>query len=98
MINTKDDIWVEGFDDKNQINGFIIFSELLDYGEKIIYEGKTSDIPEEIAKECIDKNFFGNLSVYWDYLKGCASWEKSIQSALTKPDGTVYEFCIIFKK
>jgi hypothetical protein len=48
-INLKDNIWIEGFDFNTYIQ-----EERLRFGcNKILYSGKTSEIPEELAKECI---------------------------------------------
>lgn len=108
MINTKDDIWVEGFDTNSEL--YVFKDSICFVGEPVpyIYIGKTSEIPEELAKECVEGNN-GEIcpnTMWLDYRTNkndfarfhCKTPKESIQSALIKPDGTIYPFCIIFKK
>lgn len=100
MINTKDNNWIEGFDNIADYElKYIKLSRPIK--DPIIYAGKTSEIPEELAKECVEtmpyditnklyRNYSGD---YWKY-----NALEAIQSALTKEDGTIYPFCIIFRK
>ena len=111
MINTKDDIWIEGFD--NPLNRDNRILELLpkindiDQNDPIIYWQKTSDIPEEIAKECVEvtatglfKNYTWSNEKVQDYgMQPISTTAKeSIQSAASKEDGSFYDFIIIYKK
>lgn len=51
MINLKDNIWIEGFDSELFMQSNLYSLKCLVYEE--IYSCKTSEIPEEIAKECV---------------------------------------------
>ena len=99
MINLKDNIWIEGFDDRFDcaIAGY--------NGNVLLYEGKTSEIPKEIAKECVEQIgewFIGNTPIYQNYIDEnnipvmkrhvILNSKQSIQSACEK------EYCIIYKK
>ena len=101
MINTKDDIWIEGFDTIEAKNDELRY--LCNVSEnmlsELIYAGKTSDISEEIAKECVKcidslgegyGGYFDYNSKDWMYHLNTA--KESIQSACNQ------EYCIIFKK
>ena len=99
MTNTKDNIWIEGFD--NNQTAFAAFEELAGLPNETIYAGKTSDIPEEIAKECVEvtatglfKNYIWSDEKVQDYgMQPISTTAKeSIQSACNR------EYCIIFKK
>ena len=62
---------------------------------ELIYAGKTSDISEEIAKECVGcfKNeYYLDYSSEIKYLYEFKTAKGSIQSACNQ------EYCIIFKK
>ncbi len=60
-INLKDNIWIEGFaiGEKSKL-----YDKILELGGRcsVIYDGKTSEIPEEIARECVNIEYFGE---YW---------------------------------
>lgn len=49
-INLKDGIWISGFDQESLFS--IGFADLYKTAE-ILYVGKTSEIPEELAKEVV---------------------------------------------
>ena len=96
----KDNIFIEGYNKKDL--GALIAIELEDFGYNIIYNGKTSEIPEEIAKGCAD--FHPNIH-YKDYsiegYKKVKDWtdnwtkltaKESIQSACNQT------YCIIYKE
>ena len=53
MKNLKDNIWIEGFDTNYEVYSFK--DTICFFGEATphIYIGKTSEIPEELAKECV---------------------------------------------
>lgn len=51
MVNTKDDIWIEGFESNYLTFNSAILSSLGISQQDIIYRGKTSEIPEEVAIE-----------------------------------------------
>ena len=97
MVNLKDNIWIEGFD-MHEVGHFMVTKDrnfIMDIAKKIIYSGKTSDIPEELAKECVDcfKNeYYLDYSSEIKYLYEFKTAKESIQSACNQ------EYCIIFKK
>lgn len=51
MINLKDNIWIEGFDYESRVYYDVIAVE--GYNDNLIYCGKTSEIPEELAKSIL---------------------------------------------
>ncbi len=55
MTNLKDNIWIEGFDSEEELNYHSFGFSVLENDDNIIYKGKTSEIPEEVAKECVAK-------------------------------------------
>lgn len=84
--NLKDNIWIEGF------NSFTGLSFALVAGVKPIYSGKTSEISEELAKECVEwSEFDKDILSYYHYSKAFKTAKESIQSACDK------EYCIIYK-
>lgn len=96
-INLKEKIFIEGFD--NPKDYFLNPSNEIIKASKIIYSGKTSEISEELAKECVtnygilNDNPFHNYKVesqYFEYLFKTA--KESIQSACSQ------EYCIIYKE
>ena len=95
MVNLKDNVWIEGFDREIDI-AYYELAEAIGSGMKdFIYRGKTSDIPEEIAKECVGcfKNeYYLDYSSDIKYLYEFKTAKESIQSACNQ------EYCIIFKK
>ena len=96
----KDSIWIEGFDKLSEVYAFkdnmCIVGEVVPY----IYIGKTAEISEVLAKECVEilaKTSLGNFYRNYQYNKPqpvsftkCAAKE-SIQSACSQ------EYCIIYK-
>lgn len=103
MVNLKDNIWIEGYDNQGDLGyGYFCLAADRSYDLKnILYQGKTSEILEELAKECVDK-FSALLPIlYWNYSTPYPHYyincefktaKESIQSACDK------EYCIIFKK
>lgn len=97
MKNLKDNIWIEGLNSGIEVS---VCYDALGY-ENIIYHGKTTEIPEEIAKECVE--IHQGLS-YWegaddlfyvdynDKTNGFSKAKNSAQSACPQ------EYCIIFRK
>lgn len=87
-VNLKDNIWIEGI-----INDGI--SRLLPTGVDYIYQGKTSEIPEELAKECLNTHYDGYCGriyygkMYNEFLSNNPI--ESIQSACPE------KYCIIYK-
>ena len=95
-VNLKDNIFIEGFD--NELDVYDRSIDLcIDLGNfSILYEGKTSEIPEELldfllSEDCPKeeshynyKDFLGNLCIH-------TTAKESIQSACDK------EYCIIYK-
>lgn len=86
-LNLKDNIWIEGFtreelfdlskeDWRNIVDDVSV--------DKMLYSGKTSEIPEELAKQIFDWGY-DDLELHFESL------DESIQSACDK------EFCIIYK-
>ena len=109
MVNLKDDIWIKGFDTIEAKNDELRY--LCHVSEnmlsELIYAGKTSDISEEIAKECVEvtatglfKNYIWSDEKVQDYgMQPISTTAKeSIQSAASKEDGSFYDFIIIYKK
>jgi len=85
MKNLKNNIWIEGFDHMPMLTA--------NFDPNRLYVGKTSEVPEEIAKKCVIKTPYKEPSNYFSYNQGfCETANKSIQSACKK------EYCIIFKK
>ena len=89
MKNLKDNIWIEGFCNIEK------YDEMIVSLSAILYHGKTSDVPEEIAKECVDwHEFDSDHKLYYNY--DGTNWKytakESIKSACNQ------EYCIIFKK
>ena len=88
----KDGIWIEGLDSDTYLA-----EEKLRFGCNIIlYSGKTSEIPEELAEECVRNYNIDGLyenykmsSQYGEYMHKSA--KESIQSACSQ------EYCIIYK-
>ena len=101
MVNLKDNVWIEGFD-MHEVGHFMVTKDrnfIGDIAKKIIYSGKTSDIPEEMAKECVSFHFSNECKIYYNNyskIENIISWQntakESIQSACNQ------EYCIIFKK
>ena len=107
-LNLKDNIWIEGFT-REELFGLskedwrnIVDDVSVD---KMLYSGKTSEIPEEIAKELVDTiphilygmritDTSGNDVLFKNYKINKfvkKSGKRSIQSACDK------EYCIIYK-
>ena len=105
-VKLKDSIWIEGFvtqtgvdlellsDNKSFLRD-CIFDE---FNSNLLYEGKTSEIPEELASQCCKyQNSYEGEPFYTEY--GDITWgtypyetaKESIQSACQS------EFCIIYK-
>lgn len=101
-INLKDNIWIDGFDHFWQmvLREQSFLDTDLKYTKDHIYSGKTSEISEELAKECVEilaKTTMGNFYRNYQYNKPqpvsftkCTAKE-SIQSACP------HEYCIIYK-
>lgn len=71
MVNLKDNIWIEGFD-MHEVGHFMVTKDrnfIGDIAKKIIYSGKTSDIPEEIAKKSLLLHPYssGQCKCYFEY-------------------------------
>lgn len=88
-VNLKDNIWICGFDSEKEVSDIILTVSF----DTFIYSGKTSDIPEEVAKDCVYRRGLNGKYIYADYSgKICTFTAKqSIQSACDKP------YCIICK-
>ena len=105
-LNLRGDIWIEGFDDEEDLAVYWYNHMLWDNYRglakyELIYSGKTSEIPEELAKECVKSVWFetdvigGCYMVYQDYGEDDCWLDEateSIQSACPE------EYCIIYKK
>lgn len=101
-IEFKPGIFIEGFDEKDlQV---LCGIEAEDSGYNLLYEGKTSEIPEEITRSvCELQDVFNtpeyinqNIDRYKNYEVTKYTWydctaKESIQSACQN------EFCIIYK-
>ena len=98
--NLKENIWIEGFERKS-----LMYDKILQLGceQIIIYKGKTSEIPEELAKELVDTiphvlfgvkivDIYGNAVLFKNYKINKftkRSGKRSIQSACP------FNYCII---
>ena len=92
-INLKGDFWIRGFDTNEEVYNFK--DSICFLGEPVpyIYIGKTSEISEDLAKECVDKTRLRNFKNYKTF-RFCGlpfTAKESIQSACSD------EFCIIYK-
>ena len=97
--NLKNEIWIEGFDTTNELVSKKEYFPIIDGKlQNIIYSGKTSGIPEELASQCCKyQNSYEGEPFYKEY--GDATWathpyetaKESIESACNK------EYCIIYK-
>lgn len=97
--NLKENIWIEGFEDESR--GYVLRDFRIMQGVKIVYFGKTSEIPEELAKQYVESlGIWDELSVCFRDYSGtleknveeyCMTAKESIQSACQS------EFCIIYK-
>ena len=94
-------IFIEGFDDVALWNRKLCYlGQVSEKDVELLYQGKTSEIPEELAKECVEllaETSYGNFYRNYQYNKPqpvsftkCTAKE-SIQSACNQ------EYCIIYK-
>lgn len=98
-INTKNNIWIEGFSSiLGEYNEKLGQYSYYDKDKIVMYYGKTSEISEEIAKECVkqytidghEEEFIGydDYLVSYNYFRTA---KESIQSACS------FEYCIIYR-
>lgn len=95
----KPGIFIEGFDDIALWNQKICYlGQVSEKDIELLYSGKTSEIPEELASQCCKyQNSYEGEPFYKEY--GDITWatypyitaKESIQSACQN------EFCIIYK-
>lgn len=98
ITNLKNNIWIEGSNEKDY--QVLVGMEIEDSDYKLIYEGKTNDVPENVAKKCVE-----NLSIftpqYKAYDKPFPNYYEnpmmSLESAITNDKGVVSEYCVIFE-
>ena len=93
-IELKEGIFIEGFNSKRSFILKLSKGYYIDY--PILYKGKTSEIPEVIAKSCVKKSSRPiTKEGYKNYFKSEPYWywtaKESIQSACPE------EYCIIYK-
>lgn len=94
-VNLKSNIWIEGFDTSDEC--FLPVAKFYpDKLDNVLYEGKTSEIPEELAKECVYGKVytFSGVKDYPDFVDSSNRFnqaKKSIQSACKE------EYCVIYK-
>lgn len=93
-VNLKDNILIEGFDSITAGEQFVCNNGSIPGSP--MYFGKTSDIPEEVAKDCVEYVHGVNGIGYRDYsiftmVNHKETAKQSIQSACDKP------YCIIYK-
>ena len=116
MKNLKDNIWIEGFDTDeivkwNELGYYLkyLVRNSPNDTRTLVYWGKTSDIPEEIAKECVLKMMCVNAedlvhAMYRRYHAGnmevqSLTHQYSCVSAKESIQSACnQEYCIIFKK
>ena len=116
MVNLKDDIWIKGFDTIEAKNDELRY--LCHVSEnmlsELIYAGKTSDISEEIAKECVKEIVLTTGIFYINYRKIAALklpsemrprhhnqvvWSPMCKTSEESIQSACnQEYCIIFKK
>lgn len=92
-VNLKGNIWIEGFDKLIYLNCCSDMGISLD---DVIFKGETSEIPEEVAKECVRMGSY--TTTFYNYITNdshksnqLSTAKQSIQSACDKP------YCIIYK-
>ena len=96
-VNLKENIWIEGFDTEVLcLHNYLSIQNKHYPIDMCIYSGKTSEIPEELAKECaeiIELTDTKYLCVDYNGNSPCfLSAKQSIQSACQE------EYCIIYKE
>lgn len=98
ITNTKDNIFIEGFDDYLSLMSWTNCALNPIHWQNIIYSGKTSEIPEELAREYI--SFIDNpenngkdipFKNYSHRFLGVKTAKESIQSACNQ------NYCVIYK-
>lgn len=91
--NLKDNIWIEGYNNRVYPITALNREDVYD----VLYAGKTSEIPEDVVKECLAFPLMGDFVDYSSHNSECPSYiavstiKESIQSACDKP------YCIIYK-
>ena len=114
-VNLKSNIWIEGFypditengfDAKDKLMGFLIKNffdkDNLDKLDDVLYEGKTLDIPEDVASMFCDWTFWDEKDQkerrrYYNYGERSVvsypflSAKESIESACNA------EYCVVYK-
>lgn len=102
----KDGIWIEGFNSEHEFRRLLYGRRGISFSIDLIYQGKTSEIPEDVAKKCVKTaplifdgydlvDNCGNNVVFKNYETGGfgkRSGIRSIQSACKEP------YCIVYKK
>lgn len=105
-VNLKNNIYIKGFEknnpfDKKNNDGdfFNHFHKLKD--ENIIYIGKTFDISEDVAQQCVNSMFFdsdiigGGYDAYENYSEFDCWTDTAKESILS---ACKQKFCIIYRK
>ena len=91
----KPNIFIEGFDSESEFRRRMYGRKGMSFSVDLIYQGKTSDVPEEIARNSTQRSEFDeNIIQYYDYEKDywpCRTAKESIQSACKQ------KWCIIYK-
>lgn len=97
--NLKDNIWIDGFDTKEQYNYACFGFSVLENDNAILYNGEMSDISEEIAKKYVvrierngDRSVFVFYKNYNGTIDAFPTAQRSIKSACDK------KYCIIYTK
>ena len=97
-VNLKDNIFIDGFDSELSAvstGGSMWFGKNM---ELLLYAGKTSEIPEDVAEECAEWDYVYMDIVRWTNYKTLShddnlnTAKQSIQSACQE------EYCIIYKE
>lgn len=97
-VELKNKIFIEGFDTQWQYRKRLYGNTGISNSVELIYQGKTSEMPEELASQCCKYHTIYEGSVHYKEY-GNITWatypyieaKESIQSACNK------EFCIIYK-
>lgn len=89
-VNLKDNIWIEGFNNILSVHDYETW-----YNEdelyNVLFSGKTSEISEEVAKECVYIRPYVNTYLRYDKSGHLFSAKESIKSACPE------EYCIVYK-
>jgi hypothetical protein len=93
----KTNIFIKGFDTEEAFRNKLYGTKGIRRSIELIYQGKTDEIPEELAKEICYKRPHVNTYLKYNGSGHFFTAKESIQSAVTETTGHVYPFIIIYK-